>query len=202
MNKNYDHIVIGAGALGTATAYWLARSGATNVLVLEQFDLGHTNGASEDHSRIIRHSYDSITYTSLTRDMFETWREVEHESGVSLITTTGGLDLAVDGSPCVEELAKIRSALDPVSIEYEDLTASEIRRRWPQWRIDDDVTGIYQADAGILDIRHACATHIALARGRGVQFEPNTTVTDLAPDEDKVVVTTERGTFTAGNVVV
>ena len=44
MKSNYDHIVIGAGVIGTATAYWLARSGAQNVLVLEQFELGHGKG--------------------------------------------------------------------------------------------------------------------------------------------------------------
>jgi len=64
--RTYQHVVVGAGALGTAAAYWLARSGAGEVLVLEQFELGNERGASEDHSRIIRHSYHSPDYTALT----------------------------------------------------------------------------------------------------------------------------------------
>lgn len=202
VNENYEYIVIGAGALGSATAYWLARSGATNVLVLEQFELGHARGASEDHSRIIRHAYHSTDYTSLTHAMFDTWREVEKESGLSLIHTTGGLDLAVEDTPGAGELANYRASLEPINVHYEDLTASEIRRRWPQWRIDDNVVGMYQADAGILNIRHAGAAHIGLARARSVQFAANTTVIDISADDDKVTVTTNRGTFTAGNVVV
>jgi glycine/D-amino acid oxidase-like deaminating enzyme len=49
--------VVGAGALGSATAYWLTRAGVSDVLVLEQYHLEHGRGASEDHSRIIRHAY-------------------------------------------------------------------------------------------------------------------------------------------------
>ena len=41
MKRHYSHIVVGAGALGSAAAYWLTRSGATDVLVLEQYGLGH-----------------------------------------------------------------------------------------------------------------------------------------------------------------
>jgi monomeric sarcosine oxidase len=202
VDETYEHIVIGAGALGSAAAYWLARSGATKVLVLEQFELGHSRGASEDHSRIIRHSYHSTNYTALTHAMFDTWRELEEESGVKLVHPTGGLDLAVAGSPGEVELANYRASLDAIEVGYEDLTAPEIRRRWPQWRLDDDVVGMFQPDGGILDIRKAGAVHVALARARGVEFAPHTTVRGLSSDDDKVTVVTDRGTLTARNVVV
>ena len=71
--SRYSHIVVGGGALGVASAYWLAKSGARDVLVLEQFELGNDRGASEDHSRIIRHSYHSADYTALTPAAFQTW---------------------------------------------------------------------------------------------------------------------------------
>ncbi|WP_407935604.1 FAD-dependent oxidoreductase [Jatrophihabitans cynanchi] len=51
--KHYDHIVVGAGALRAAAAYWLSRGGS-RVLVCEQFQPGHPWGSSDDHSRIIR----------------------------------------------------------------------------------------------------------------------------------------------------
>jgi len=76
----YDHIVIGAGALGSAAAYWLARSGARNVLVLEQFELGHARGASEDHSRIIRLSYHTPGYVALARAAYECWAALEADA--------------------------------------------------------------------------------------------------------------------------
>ncbi len=58
-----SHVVVGAGALGSAAAYRLARQGAERVVVLEQYEIGHSHGASEDHSRIIRHAYHSPVYS-------------------------------------------------------------------------------------------------------------------------------------------
>ena len=56
MPKHYRVIVIGCGAIGAATAYWLSRRLLSDaVLALEQYQLGHGRGASEDHSRVIRH---------------------------------------------------------------------------------------------------------------------------------------------------
>ena len=201
MKQSRNHIVIGAGALGSAAAYRLAKAGAADVLVLEQFELGHGKGASEDRSRIIRHAYHSDVYTRMTHAMFESWAEVEEESGLSLVTKTGGLDLAVAGTPGEDELNNYRRTLAP-GVRSEDLGAADVRRRWPQWQVGDDVIALYQEDGGILDIRRASAVHVALARQRGVEFLPNTTVTALDDStETHVNVHTSAGTFTAESVV-
>ncbi|MBV9280972.1 MAG: FAD-dependent oxidoreductase, partial [Chloroflexi bacterium] len=200
MKQSYKVIVVGAGALGSAAAYRLAKAGESDVLVIEQFELGHSRGASEDHSRIIRHAYHSKVYTSLTRAMYEAWAEVEEEAGLPLIVTTGTLELARRGTAGETELGNYRAAFAP-GICFEDVDADEIRRRWPQWRIDDDFVGLFQKDGGIVDIRRAVATHIALARARGVEFLPGTTVTSLNADESHVTVRTTDGTFTAETVV-
>lgn len=200
MKRFYDHIIIGAGALGSAAAYRLARAGARDVLVLEQFDLGHTRGASEDHSRIIRHSYHSTSYTALTRAMYDAWSEVEEESGQQLVVRTGGLELAEAGTAGEAELDTYRRTLaDGVAVE--DLDAAEVRRRWPQWHIGDNVVGMYQEAGGIVDIRRAGSVHRALARAQGVEFLANTTVTGLASVPDHVVVHSSAGTLQAGSVV-
>src|SRR5690606_19369223 len=41
---HYDLVIVGAGAIGSAAAYHAARSGH-RVLLLEQFDVGHTRGS-------------------------------------------------------------------------------------------------------------------------------------------------------------
>ena len=185
--SRYSHIVVGGGALGVAAAYWLAKSGARDVLVLEQFELGNDRGASEDHSRIIRHSYHSADYTALTPAAYETWRELEDETGLQLVVRTGGLDLATLGTPGIAELDNYRGSLRAAGIPWQDLTASELRSRFPQWRIDDDVVAMYQEDTGLLDVRRATAAHVARARAMGVSFRPHTAVTALRSSHDHVL---------------
>ena len=202
LRSGYRHVVIGAGALGAAAAYHLANAGETDVLVLEQFSLGHGRGASEDHSRIIRHAYHSPVYTALTTAAYDAWEAVEQETGLQLVLKTGGLDLAVAGTPGADELRTYRDAMDVAGIPSEDLDAAQVRERWPQWRIDDDVVGLYQADGGILDVRRATAAHIALARRLGVTFQPDTRVHRLTSSEGHVTLETSQGTVTADSVVV
>jgi monomeric sarcosine oxidase len=201
MGRGHSHVVVGAGALGSAAAYWLTRAGATDVLVLEQYGLGHGLGASEDHSRIIRHVYHSNVYTALTQAAYDTWAEIEGETGLQLVLKTGGLDLAIAGTTEEAELDNYRRSLAPFGIPSEDLDAAEVRRRWPAWRIGDDVVGLYQADGGILDIRRATAAHIALARRGGARFQPHTTVRGISAGADGVTLTTDSGTVEADHVV-
>src|SRR6202795_2899131 len=91
--RDWDAIVVGLGAIGSAAAYWLSRSLGDGVLGLERFGFDHANGASADHSRIIRLSYHRPDYVRLAKRAYETWAEVERESGSSIVTVTGGLDL-------------------------------------------------------------------------------------------------------------
>ena len=87
----------GLGALGSAAAWVLARSGA-RVLGLEQFELGHHRGASHDHARIIRRSYHTPGYVRLAGLAYRAWAELEWEAEERLVVTTGGLDLFPPGS--------------------------------------------------------------------------------------------------------
>jgi monomeric sarcosine oxidase len=201
MRRGHSYIVVGAGALGSAAAYWLTRSGATDVLVLEQYGLGHSLGASEDHSRIIRHAYHSSVYTALTQAAYDAWAEIEGETGLQLVFKTGGLDLAVAGTAGEADLGHYRGSLAPFGIPSQDLDAAEIRRRWPAWRIGDDVVGLYQQDGGILDIRRANAAQIALARRGGAEFRPHTTVRGISQRAHGVTLTTDDGTLDADHVI-
>src|SRR6185312_14051561 len=76
----FDVVVVGLGAFGSAAAYWASTRPSIRVLGLEQFELGHANGASADHSRIIRYSYHRPDYVRLARRAYASWSTVEAES--------------------------------------------------------------------------------------------------------------------------
>ena len=201
MKTAYEYAVIGCGGIGSAAAYWLAREAGEEVLALEQFHLGHDKGGSEDHSRIIRLSYHAPEYTALTPHTYEAWEEVEEESGARLVIKSGGLDLEpVDDEP--KYINQYSGAMHAAGIPHEELSAREVMDRFPQFRLDDGVWAVYQADAGIVDAGRANATHIALARARGATVLDNSPVRSVRSVGDGVEIATDGGTFSARRLVV
>ena len=160
--RDYDAIVLGLGGIGSAAAYWLSKRFGAGVLGLEQFELGHGRGESQDHSRIIRLSYHDPHYVELAKRAYETWADVERESGDQLVLKTGGLDLGPRGGAI--DLATYADSMRACGVPFEELDAAEIRRRWPQWQISDDVHGLYQSESGIAMAARANATHQRMAR--------------------------------------
>ena len=144
--REFDVAVVGLGGIGSGAAYWAARRGA-RVLGLERFELGHERGASQDHSRIIRLSYHAPEYVRFAQDAFSAWAELEADAGEELIVKTGGIDLFPAGGAIRKE--DYTGSLDACGIGYELLDASEAMRRWPQWRLPDDVEVLFQAESGI-----------------------------------------------------
>lgn len=173
-SNSYQTIVVGDGAIGTATAYWLTELGQTNVLAIEQCELGHGNGASEDRSRIILHSYHNSTDGRLTAAAYDNWAKVEAKSGQQLVFRTGGLDIAVAGTPGVGSVENHRRTLRENGHSFEGFDTDQLLQRFPQWNIDEDVVATFQQDTGILDIRRSRQVHTALAEGAGVTSPENT----------------------------
>ena len=202
MARAFRYAVVGAGALGSAAAYWLSRRAGEDVACLEQFEPGHGLGASEDHSRIIRLGYHSPAYTALTRDAYDAWRTVEEEAGVALVHTTGMVNVARGGTEGAAILDAYVAAMERHGIEHERVGAPELMRRHPQFRVPEDHEALLQPDGGILDIRRAVAAQLALARARGATVLPRTRVTALEERDGEVELATPGGAVRAERVVV
>lgn len=200
--RSFRYAVIGGGGIGSAATYWLSRVAGADVVCLEQWELGHRQGASEDHSRIIRLGYHAPRYTALTRDAYAAWRAVEAESGVPLIQTTGALNIGSPGTEGGAILDAYVAAMDEHDIAHERLDSAECMRRWPQFRLPDDHEALFQPDGGILDIRKGGAAQRALARARGATILADAAVTGIEAGDDGVLLTTAAGPIHAEHVVV
>jgi sarcosine oxidase len=198
--REYDAVVVGLGALGSAAAYWLARRFGSGVLGLEQFPLEHDQGASRDHSRIIRLSYHRPQYVRLARRAYETWGEVEAEAGDRIVTVTGGLDIAPRDAAI--PLGDYMASMDAEGVHYEHLEADEIMRRWPQWRLSDGHHGLYQQDAGVADPNRGNAAHRRLAREHGATLLEGMPVRSLREVNGEIEIHAGGQSYRAGHVVI
>ncbi len=205
MKTDYDYIVLGCGGIGSAALYWLARRAGSSVLGIEQFKLFHSNGASQDYSRIIRYYYHKDCYARLTPHTYAAWATVAEESGVQPVTKTGGVVIAYVGSPQETTVERYAESLLPLHVPFEWLDNDELAYRFPQFRPQRPVKVCYQKDTGIVDPSRGNATHIALARSYGATVLEECPVLDLRANssgDSGVTVVTELGTFTCKRLIV
>lgn len=125
-------VVVGCGALGAASALALTRAGH-RVTVLERIGPANTFASSHGGARIFRCAYDAPAYTELALRALARWRELEAETGETLLVTTGSVD---HGDP--EALALIADAAAQAGAPSEPLSAARAARRWPSLRFDGD----------------------------------------------------------------
>ena len=197
---NFRCIVIGLGGLGSGAAYWLSRRAGADVLGLEQFELGHDHGESQDHSRIIRLSYHTPGYVRLAQQAYAAWAAVEEELQEKLIVRTGGLDLWPQNA--VIPKSDYTESLSACNIPYELLEAAGIRKRFPQFRVTDDITGMYQSEGGIAPAARCTAAHQKLAREHGATLLENTPVRNVREEQGEFIVTTDSQSFRCEKLVV
>jgi sarcosine oxidase len=189
LKREFEYIVLGLGGLGSAAAYWLSRRAGAEVLGLEQFELGHVRGESQDHSRIIRLSYHTPGYVELARRAYAAWAALAAEAREEVVLRTGGLDLAPHGSAI--PLDSYRSSMDAAGVSYQYLDAADIMRRWPQFKLTPDIHGLYQEDAGIAMAARANAAHQRMARELGATLRDRARVTGIRAAHGEVDVETE-----------
>src|SRR3954454_4014234 len=147
MSQAFDVMIVRLGAMGSATAYPLARRGV-RVLGLEQFDIPHALGSSHGASRMIRLAYyEHPDYVPLLLRAYELWEELERVSGQKLLHITGGLYM---GPPECELVAESARAAREHRLGHELLDHAQLSARFGQFRVPDHFTGLFETRAGLL----------------------------------------------------
>lgn len=198
-DAQYDAIVIGVGGMGSAALFHMARRG-WKVLGLEQFDVPHEMGSSHGHSRMIRYTLqEHPSYVPLVRRAYELWHQLENASRERLLVTTGSIRAGYEDGPFFRGAIE---ACDTHRIPYEVLTGPETSRRFPGYHFDSDIFAVYQADGGFLLPERCIVNHVLGAQEAGADVHGRERVLDWEPVGEGVSVRTDRGTYSAGRLVV
>jgi len=166
MSERYDAIVVGLGGMGSAALAHLASRGR-RVLGLEQYHPAHALGSSHGGSRIIRKAYyEDPAYVPLVLRAYELWQRLEEQTGARLLLRTGGLMAGYEGCEILE--GSLRSARAH-GLEYEVMSAADMRRRFPVLRPRPDEAALYEPDAGILFPEQCVLAHLQAAVAAGAE---------------------------------
>jgi sarcosine oxidase len=194
VTQRFDVIVVGAGAIGTSTARWLAARGRSTLL-LERFEIGHARGSSGGPTRVFRITYDHPDYVRMARRALEEWRALEDQVGEPLMITTAGLDVGKAGRSSAE-------ALEAEGETFEYLTADAVTDRWPGLSLDPATEVFVQEDGGVCMAERTVLAQAKLAVDLGATILENTQVRQVVPRGDRAEVRTDAETYDAGVVVI
>lgn len=182
----YDAIVVGLGAVGSATTYHLARAGA-RVLGIDRYHPPHELGSSHGETRITRVAVgEGARYVPYVKRSHELWRRLEEESGESLMTTCGMLMIG-GARPAAFHGAEdfLQATIDVArahGVAHEVPRADEVADRFPQFALNGDERGFYfEPGAGFLRPERAVSTHLRLAGRHGAELRFGERVTEVAP---------------------
>jgi sarcosine oxidase len=196
---DFDVVVCGLGAMGSAALYQLARR-RVRVLGLERFAPGHDRGSSHGATRIFRLGYfEHPSYVPLLRRAQTLWHELEAASGRPLLHVTGIAEIGPsDGVLVRGTLASARLH----GLRHEVLAAPELTRRFPAFRVPPDYVAVVQPDGGFVEVEPALAAQIALATAAGAELRAGERVRAIEPGAGVVRIVTERGTVAAKAAVI
>jgi sarcosine oxidase len=192
--RKVEVAVVGAGVMGSATAWALARAGR-EVVVLERFRVGHRGGSSHGAARIFRLSYPDAVYVGMMQEAIPLWRALEEETGQSILMVTGGLDGGVG-------LERNEAAMEARGVPFERLHGAEVAARFPAMSGRPEERFLFQADGGVVAADVAWRAFVASAAAHGAKFAEQTPVTAVRPGEREVDIDTEDGGYRARVAVV
>jgi sarcosine oxidase subunit beta len=206
LKPRYDVVVIGGGAHGLATAYYLAKNhGITNVAVLEQSYIG--SGAAGRNTTIVRANYRTPEGAAFYKESLRLYEGLGADLDFNLLFSQQGhltLSHSDRGLITANERAEVNQLL---GIESRVVLPDEIARLCPEINLSEDATwpingALYHPPGGI--IRHDAVVW-GYARGadrRGVEIHPYTEVTGITRSNGRVTgVETNRGAIEADTVI-
>jgi sarcosine oxidase len=202
-----DALVIGLGAMGSATAYQLAKRGA-KVVGVDRFAPPHAHGSTHGETRITREAIgEGAQFVPLAMRSHKLWREIEGETGETLLTTCGGLVIARTGQQSWmheqrDFFGNTVRAAQTFGIAHERLSANEIAARFPQFALQGDECGYFEPGAGYLAPEACVRAQLSLAARHGAELHTGETVQTVTHANGQTTVETDRARYRSGVTIV
>jgi sarcosine oxidase subunit beta len=205
LKSSYDIVIIGAGAHGLATAYYLRQLGITDVAVLDKGYIG--GGAAGRNTTILRSNYKTPEGARFYDASVKLYEGLGAEMGFNLLFSQCGHLTLAHSDRAMFVMANRAEVNRLQGIDSRLIGPDEVQALAPAMYVGEDTTypilgALYHPPGGI--IRHDAVVW-GLARGAdagGAEIHPGTEVLGLDRSGDRITaVRTNRGTVRAGQVL-
>ncbi|MDU8943152.1 GcvT family protein [Ovoidimarina sediminis] len=171
-------VIIGGGVVGCSVAYHLAKLGWSDVVLLERKRL--TSGTTWHAAGLIGQLRATANMTKLAKYSADLYGSLEEETGVATgFRQTGSISAALTEERR-EELFRSAAMARAFGVPVEELTAAEIKARYPHLNIDGVTGGVWLPSDGQGDPANIAQALAKGARMRGAQVREGVKVTGIA----------------------
>ncbi len=202
---SYDIVIVGGGAHGLATAYYLGQLGAGRVAVLEKGYIG--SGAAGRNTTILRSNYKTPEGARFYDESVRMYERLSAELDFNMLFSQCGHLTLAHSDRAMFVMANRAEVNRLNGIDSQLVDAAEVKRLCPPLNVSEHATypimgALYHPPGGI--IRHDAVVW-GYARGAdraGVEIHPYTEVQGFDRTNGKIsAVRTNRGTIKAGQVI-
>ncbi|RST77296.1 N-methyl-L-tryptophan oxidase [Siminovitchia acidinfaciens] len=191
--------VIGLGSMGSMALWQIAKKGVS-VIGFEQFGIGHDYSAAGGESRIFRTAYgEGAEYVPILKEAYRLWRELEQESGNTLLHLTGALMI---GEPDTPFMSNVLNSIQTFDLEHEILNEEQWKRRYPQHRLLPGEMMILDKLAGGLRPELAVVSAVKRAEELGAKVYSHCRVESISNSGSTVKVLANGKEYQFGKVVI
>jgi sarcosine oxidase len=142
--------------------------------------------------------YEHPDYVPLLRRAYALWDELAEDAGEQLLFRTGGIYM---GPPDGEVVPGATAAARLHGLDQRQLSHDDLRREHPLFTVPQHFTGVFEPEAGFVLCERSIGAFTRLAAASGARLQPNEPVTSIDLDGPVAKVTTSKGEYHAGRVV-
>lgn len=204
---NFDVIIIGLGAMGSAALYQLSKTG-TKVLGIDRFSPPHPHGSTHGETRVTRQAIgEGSAYVPLAMRSYEIFREIEAKTGEDLLTVTGGVIISSPqgkadlhgNSGFIEETI---ATAQKFGVKHHALSANQLSEEFPQFNLNGDESAYFENEMAFLRPENCVAAQLGLAESNGAQINRNEQVLEIKEFPDYTEVITDKGTYKTAKLII
>lgn len=179
--KSAPHIaVIGAGAFGGWTALHLLENSA-RVTLLDAWGPGNSRASSGGETRVMRGTYGpDQPYTEMAARALKLWTKYERRWHRQFLHRTGVLWMAPQNDDAFER-GSIKT-LRQSKIKFHELSAAQLKKRWPQINFEGIEWAIFEPECGYLDARTSCQAVVEAFVAAGGKYRQLAVTEEATPD--------------------
>ncbi|MBS1850188.1 MAG: FAD-binding oxidoreductase [Acidobacteria bacterium] len=197
--KTADIVILGAGVMGAAIAFHLAKRNAGKVLVVERDHVGR--GGSGRSSALVRMHYSyppEVQLALVSLNIFENWKEIVGEPGD--FRKTGFVRIV---HPNEMERLKLNVAMQrQLGAKVELISGTDLKKIEPDWVVDEVELAAYEPESGYGDGAGVANDFLTRARDLGVGYLARTQATAFHVQGGRVQgVVTDQGLIAAPIVI-